>query len=129
MATQAEPDFALDALIAILRQLQAGNGVSIAALHTDLTTFDAAKLPNLSQPHLIKLCETGAIAFHIVGTHRRLRLLDVLAYRDQQDAASHQRPSTTSPARPRDSGSATEPDPMTTPVVVDQSRTLALPQR
>ena len=77
-------------LIDIVRQLQAGNGVSVAAIHTDLTTVEAAELLNVSRPHLIKLCENGAIAFHMVGTHRRLRLLDVLAYRDQQDAAARQ---------------------------------------
>lgn len=80
----------VDVLIAIVRLLQAGNGASVAALHTDLTTVEAAELLNVSRPHLIKLCDNAAIAFRMVGTHRRLRLVDVLAYRDQQDAIAQQ---------------------------------------
>ena len=88
-AVEVPPEL-VDVLIAIVRQLQAGNGVSVAAMHTDLTTVEAAELLNVSRPHLIKLCENGAMPFHTVGTHRRLRLLDVLAYRDRQDAAAQQ---------------------------------------
>ena len=84
------PTELVEMLIAVVRQLQAGNGISVAAMHTDLTTVEAAELLNVSRPHLIKLCEHGAMAFHMVGTHRRLRLVDVLAYRDQQDDAARQ---------------------------------------
>ena len=84
------PTELVEMLIAVVRQLQAGNGISVAAMHTDLTTVEAAELLNVSRPHLIKLCEHGAMAFHMVGTHRRLRLVDVLAYRDQQDVAARQ---------------------------------------
>lgn len=54
---------------------------------------EAIELPqgfhaNISRPHLIKQLDAGELAFHLVGTHRRLRLVDVLAYQDRVDAAA-----------------------------------------
>ena len=42
----------------------------------------------MSRPYLIKLLQAGAMPFRMVGTHRRIRLLDVLGYRDAQDERS-----------------------------------------
>lgn len=69
-----------------MQQLKTGNGVTIAALRAEVTTAEAADLLNVSRPFVIKLLETGAMPFRKVGTHRRLRLVDVLEYRDRQDA-------------------------------------------
>jgi excisionase family DNA binding protein len=74
----------------IVEHLRAGHGVSVASLQAELTTVEAAELLNVSRPHLIKLVDGGALPFRMVGTHRRLRLVDVLAYRDSQDAASRE---------------------------------------
>jgi excisionase family DNA binding protein len=78
----------VEALRMIVGHLKAGHGVAVAALHAELTTVEAAELLNVSRPHLIKLLETGVLAFHMVGTHRRVRLVDVLAYRDRRDIES-----------------------------------------
>jgi excisionase family DNA binding protein len=78
------------ALRTIVEHLRAGHGVSVASLQAELTTVEAAELLNVSRPHLIKRLDGGALPFRMVGTHRRLRLVDVLAYRDQQDAASRE---------------------------------------
>jgi excisionase family DNA binding protein len=43
---------------------------------------------NVSRPYLIRLAESGAIPFTKVGRHRRLRLLDVVAYKTKRDAES-----------------------------------------
>ncbi|HEX3826379.1 MAG TPA: helix-turn-helix domain-containing protein [Sporichthyaceae bacterium] len=75
-----------DLLVAIVEQLKAGNGVTVIPMHAELTTVEAAQLLNVSRPYLIRQLEAGELPFHMVGTHRRLRLADVLAYRDRTDA-------------------------------------------
>lgn len=73
-------------LVSIVENLKAGNGVSVIPMHAELTTVEAAEILNVSRPFLIKQIEAGVLAHHMVGTHRRLRLADVLAYRDRVDA-------------------------------------------
>ena len=75
-------------LRAVVEQLRAGNGVSVAPLHAELTTVEAADILGVSRPHLVKLLEQAAMPYRMVGSHRRIRLVDVLAYRDRQDAQS-----------------------------------------
>lgn len=70
----------------IVEHLRSGQGVSVSALDAELTTTEAADLLNVSRPHLIKQLEAGALGYRMVGTHRRIRLLDVIAFRDRQAA-------------------------------------------
>ena len=78
-----------EALLLIVQQLRTGNGVSIAAMRAEVTTAEAAQLLNVSRPFVVKLLETGAMPFRKVGTHRRVKLVDVLEYRDRQDAIAN----------------------------------------
>lgn len=72
-------------LVAVAEELARGNGVSVLPLHRQLTTTEAAQLLNVSRPHVITLLERGELPFEKVGSHRRVRLADVLAYRQAQD--------------------------------------------
>ncbi len=84
----AVPGELVAVLRAVVEQLRAGNGVSVASLHAELTTVEAAELLGVSRPHLVKLLEQGVMPHRMVGSHRRVRLVDVLAYRDRQDEKS-----------------------------------------
>lgn len=66
-------------------ELSRGHGVTVMPVSAVLTTAQAAELLNVSRPHVVKLIDTGKIPHHMVGTHRRLYLSDLLRYRDQQD--------------------------------------------
>ena len=51
-----------------------------------LTTQAAAERLNVSRQYVVRLVDQGALPSIKVGTHRRLRLADVLAYKTQRDS-------------------------------------------
>jgi excisionase family DNA binding protein len=74
-----------DLVMAVLGHAAHGDMVALAPLHAELTTQEAADLLNVSRPHLTGLLEQGAIPFHKVGAHRRVRMADVMAYKAARD--------------------------------------------
>lgn len=76
------PDEAVPGLLRLLEALARGQSPMFVEDAEGLTTQEAADLLNVSRPTLVKLLEDGAIPYRRVGTHRRLRLADVLAYRE-----------------------------------------------
>lgn len=77
-------------LVSVVEMLKSGVGVSIIPTRAELSTAEAADILNVSRPFLIRQIEAGSIPDHMAGTHRRLRLLDVLAYRDRVEARTQQ---------------------------------------
>jgi excisionase family DNA binding protein len=72
----------------VVRQLAAGNGVSLHPVKAELTTQQAADELRVSRPFLIKQLERGELPFHRTGTHRRIYLRDLLEYKTRRDAAA-----------------------------------------
>jgi excisionase family DNA binding protein len=84
------PTSALRLLVDVLSELAEGNAVKVVPIHAELTTQEAADMLNVSRPHLVKLLESGALAFHKTGKHRRIRFADLMAFKTEQDRASAQ---------------------------------------
>ena len=79
------PVSALRLLVDVLTEIGKGNAVSIIPIHAELTTQDAADALNVSRPFLVQLLERGDMPFHKIGTHRRVKYLDVVAYKTRID--------------------------------------------
>jgi len=77
------PPEVFEVLRAVVEAMSQDQAVTIAPVHQRLTTQEAADLLGVSRPTLVKLLEAGEIPFEQPGRHRRVRLADVLAYRDR----------------------------------------------
>lgn len=71
-----------EAFAEILEAAADGERALVLRSPDDLTTEQAAAVLGVSRPTIVRMIEAGKLAAHMVGTHRRLRLSDVLAYRE-----------------------------------------------
>jgi excisionase family DNA binding protein len=72
-------------IVTAARQLGEGNGISILPVLADLTTTQAAEFLAVSRPFVVKLVDAGELPSHRVGTHRRIYLRDVIAFKQRRD--------------------------------------------
>lgn len=79
------PRSVFEVLAQVVREMAHGNAVRVLPVHAELTTQQAADILGVSRPYLVGLLEEGAVPFGKVGSHRRVRLEDLLAYKDKRD--------------------------------------------
>jgi excisionase family DNA binding protein len=68
----------------LIDSLAKGQAITVAPHGLELTSQTAAELLGVSRPRLIKLLEGGHLRFRLEGTHRRIPLEDVLAFRQER---------------------------------------------
>jgi excisionase family DNA binding protein len=82
------PDTAVALIRRILADMAAGHPVALLPAENELTTFQAAHVLNVSRPFVIKLIGQGELPHRMVGTHRRIPVEAVLAYKRRLDLTS-----------------------------------------
>lgn len=80
------PARALGLIVDVLSYMAEQTAVSFIPHECELTTKQAADLLNVSRPHFVGLLKNQHIPFRKIGSHRRVKAADVLAYRERQGA-------------------------------------------
>ena len=88
--TQPLPVSLFEFLTKLIADVRTGRSVAIVQNDAQLTTVEAASMLGVSRQFLVNLLERGEITFHMVGTHRRIYIRDLLAYKARRDSRRRQ---------------------------------------
>lgn len=80
------PESAFHALQLVVHGMARGLPMTLVPHGHELTTQEAADLLHVSRQHLTKVLQADLLPYHYVGTHRRVKIEDVLAYRERRGA-------------------------------------------
>lgn len=65
-----------------------GQSVDLLAHDAEVSPNQAAALLKMSRPFLLAFMDRGDLPFHRVGTHRRIKMSDLLTFMEQREAGS-----------------------------------------
>ena len=80
------PDEARTLLLRILGHMANGDAVTVVPVAAEVTAQQAAEILGVIRPFLIRLVDDGKLACRLVGTHRRIPLVDLLAFKQANRA-------------------------------------------
>ncbi|WP_017716070.1 helix-turn-helix domain-containing protein [Kamptonema formosum] len=69
----------------VIHAIASGQHISVLTPERQLTTQEAADILSVSRPFMVKLLEAGEIPYIKVGSHRRVRFEDLMAYKEKRD--------------------------------------------
>lgn len=75
-----------DVLLQVVSAMRAGKAVHVTPSDQLLTTQQAADMLGVSRPTVIAIIDRGELPHEKVGTHRRIRMSDLLDYRERRRA-------------------------------------------
>lgn len=79
------PEAVYKLLVQILKDLSEGSSVAVLQERSGLTTVQASKMLGVSRQFFVNLLDKGDIPHHKVGTHRRVFIRDLMAYKEKRD--------------------------------------------
>ena len=83
--TIALPESVFYVLERVAEVLARGDSITVVPVGRELTTQQAADLLNVSRQYLVRLLDDGRISYRRTGKHRRLRIEDVLKFKETRD--------------------------------------------
>jgi excisionase family DNA binding protein len=74
-----------EVLVKAVELMGAGQGVEIVSPVQEVSAQEAAALLNVSRPYVTNLIRKGILPHRMVGTHHRIPLSDLMAYKHEQE--------------------------------------------
>lgn len=82
----AIPESVFYLLERIVQVMSMGDSITVVPVGKEVTTQQAAALLNVSRQYLVRLLDEGRMPFRRTGKHRRVRVEDVLAFKQARDS-------------------------------------------
>jgi excisionase family DNA binding protein len=79
------PARAVEMIVAVLTAMAERKPISLIPHTAELTAQQAADFLNVSRPHLVGLLEKEQIPYRKVGSHRRVRVADLQAFKEESN--------------------------------------------